>query len=261
MNDMKDISEMNSPPDEAEIHAYVDGRLDEAACARVQAWLAHHPDRDEEVRAWQRDVQQLRAAQGTLPASAIPPELDPAVIRAQHRQRVRTRFALAAMLVLSLGVGGIGGWQVRSLSAPLAVAPMADALQAYRMFALDRHAQMDVTQRDEGDLQAWLDRHFQHAARLPNLADAGFHPIGGRLLATDSGPAAIVLYEDAQGGAIGFYIRPPAHHADVLPRGQRREGKLATAYWSGGGYNYALVSRADAADVRVIRDASLPSPI
>ena len=81
------------------------------------------------------------------------------------------------------------------------------------------------------------------------------------LLATDSGPAAIVMYEDAQGGAIGLYIRPPARHADALLRGQRQEGTLAAAYWSARGYNYALVSRADGADMRVIHEASLPSPI
>lgn len=255
------MNEMNLPPDEAEIHAYIDGRLDESGCTRVAAWLDHHPDRAEEVRGWQRDAQQLRAALGGLPTSADQHPLDPTAIRARHRHRVRTRLTLAAMLVVTLGVGGIVGWQARSLSTPVAAAPMADALQAYRMFALDRHAQLDVTQRHAGDLQAWLDQHFQNAARLPNLDDAGFHPIGGRLLATDSGPAAMVLYEDRQGSAISFYIRPPSPHVGALPRGQRREGQLATAYWSGSGYNYALVSRADGPDERVIRDAFPPSPI
>lgn len=258
---MSDENKVDTFPAESDIHAYIDGRLDEGDGKRMEAWLEHHPDRTKEIRGWQRDAQQLRAAFGALPTSASPSALGPAAIRARHRQRVRSRLALAAMLVLTLGVGGIGGWQARGLDAPVATAPMGDALQAYRMFALNRRAPLDVTQRHAGDLQTWLDQRFQDAARLPNLADAGFHPVGGRLLATDGGPAALVVYEDSRGNAISFYIRPPAPHAGMLPRGQRREGELAAAYWSGGGYNYALVSRADAADMRVIRQASLPLPV
>lgn len=252
---MNDLNERDSFLSETEIHAYVDGRLDAAGCARVEAWMTHHPARAEEVRGWQRDVQQLRAALGDLPTSDQP-AFDPVVIRARRRHRARTRLALAAMLVLTLGAGGFGGWQARNLAMPAAAAPMADALQAYRMFAMNRQTQLDLTQRHAGELQAWLDQHFQDAGRLPNLDDAGFHPVGGRLLATDSGPAAMVLYKDQHGGTISFYIRPPSPNAGALPRGQRREGELAATYWSGNGYNYALVSRDDTTDVHTIRDAS-----
>lgn len=245
-------------PDEAVIHDYVDGRLDQATSARMDAWLDRHPDRAEEIRHWRRDAQQLRAAFGDLPAGAAPSALDPATLRRRRRQRLRTRVALAASLVLALGAGSIGGWQAHTMFTP-ASAPMADAMQAYRMFATARPTNLDVVQRNAGELQAWLDRHFQRAAPLPDLDAAGFTPVGGRLIATDSGPAAMILYENGKGDAISFYIRSPSPHAGMLRRGQRREGQLAAAYWSGNGYNYALVSRADRTDVRVIRDASLSS--
>lgn len=247
-------------PGDALIHAYVDGRLDDATGARMDAWLERHPDRAAEIRGWRRDAQQLRAALGDLPVQAVPSTLDPANLRMRHRHRLRARMALAAGLVLALGAGSIGGWQAHALFAPAATAPMADALQAYRMFANGRRAKLDVVQRHAGELQAWLDQRFQRAAPLPDLDGSGFTPIGGRLIATDSGPAAMVLYENREGDAISFYIRSPSPRAGMLARGQRREGQLAAAYWSGNGYNYALVSRADTTDVRVIRDASLSAP-
>lgn len=246
-------------PGEAEIHAYVDGRLDEATGARMQAWLDRHPDRAAEIRGWRRDAQQLRAAFGDPPLEAMPSTLNPTNLRTRHRHRLRARMALAAGLVLALGAGSIGGWQAHGMFTPAGAAPMADALQAYRMFATGRHANLDVFQRHAGELQAWLDQRFQRAAPLPDLDASGFTPIGGRLIATDSGPAAMVLYENASGDAISFYIRSPSPRAGMLPRGQRREGQLAAAYWSGEGYNYALVSRADTTDLRTIRDASLPA--
>jgi anti-sigma factor RsiW len=248
-------------PSEADIHAYIDGQMDATDYARMEAWLARNPSRAEEIRGWQRDAQQLRAAFGGLPPADGQRTLDPTTIRARRRHRVRVRIAMAAVLILTLGVGMVGGWQARRLAAPATTAPMADALQAYRMFASNRHLNLDVTQHEPGQLQTWLLQHFRNAPRLPDLDGAGFHPVGARLLATDSGPAAMVLYQNAQGGAISFYIRPPSPSHGVLPRGQRRDGQLVATYWSGNGYNYALVSPANAADVRVIREAAFPPSI
>ncbi|TAN02556.1 MAG: anti-sigma factor [Rhodanobacteraceae bacterium] len=240
-------------PDETDIQAYVDGWLDEAGCKRVEAWMDHHPGRAAEIRGWRHDAQALRATLGGLPDSASALRLDPAAIRAHHQHCVRARLAWAAVLVLTLGVGGIAGWQMRGIDAPARPPPMADAVQAYRLFAMSRHVPLDVTQQRPGELQAWLDKYFPDAASLPDLAASGFLPVGGRLLATDSGPAALVLYKNPSGGAISFYIRSPAPHAGMLARGQRREGQLAAAYWSGNGYNYALVARADPSNLRILR--------
>lgn len=243
-------------PSESDIHAYVDGQLDAKDCERMEAWLARNPSRAEEIRGWQYDAQQLRTAFGGLPPAAGPQTLDPATIRARRRHRIRARIAMAAALVLTLGVGMVGGWQARRMAAPAASAPMADALQAYRMFASNRHVNLDMTQHEPGQLQTWLQQHFRNAPRLPDLDGAGFHPVGARLLATDSGPAAMVLYQNAQGGAISFYLRPPSPSHGALPRGQRRDGQLVATYWSGNGYNYALVSPANATDVRAIHAAA-----
>lgn len=257
---MNDTNTTHPFPDEADIHAYVDGRLDATDAARMDVWLQQHPQRAEEIRRWQRDAQQLRVGLGGLPDAAGRSSLDPRMIRARRRHRTRARMAMAAMLVVALGIGGFGGWQVRGRTVSASTtAPMADALQAYRMFALNRHRPFDVTSRQPGDMQTWLDRHFDHATRLPDLGKAGFRPVGARLIATASGPAAMVLYENRQGSAISFYIRTPSPTHGILPHGQRREGQLAAAYWSGQGYNYALVSRADAPDVHLIRKASLAS--
>ena len=255
------MNEINPFPSEADIHAWVDGRMDAADCARMEAWLVRNPHRAEEIRGWQSDAQQLRAALGGLPPAACQRTLDPTTIRARRRRRVRARIAMAAVLVLTLGVGMVGGWQARRLAATAASAPMADALQAYRMFASNRHLNLDVTQREPGQLQSWLLQHFRNAPRLPDLDGAGFHPVGARLLATDSGPAAMVLYQNAEGGAISFYIRPPSPSHGVLPRGQRRDGQLVATYWSGNGYNYALVSPVNASDVRAVREAAFPPSI
>jgi anti-sigma factor RsiW len=241
------------PPRDSDIQAYVDGRLDDEARRTVDAYLAARPELAAEIAAWQADAQQLRAAlSGPLPPN---PALDPAAIRRRLRARARRRLAIAAALLLATGLGGLGGWQLRGLAAP-APAYMQDALQAHRMFALERLLPADLVARRPGELQDWLDRRFAGAPRLPDLTAAGYRPLSARLLSTDQGPAAMVLYRDAEGRSISFYIRPPGPQHRMLPRGARRDGDLLARYWSGGGYNYAVVSRAEGEDAQVARKAA-----
>ena len=169
-----------------------------------------------------------------------------------------TRLALAAALVLCIGVGGLGGWQMHSQQTAGEFPPMRDALTAYRLLAMQGGAQPDLLSHHQGDLQSWLNDHFKRHVSMPDLSETGFHPVGGRLFATEEGTAAMVLYRDAAGHAISFYVRPPdpLHHR--LPHGERAEGGLLAQYGSGDGYSYAMVSQINHADVQVAARALQP---
>ena len=223
-------------------NAYVDGKLDPAQLLELQAYLRTHPDEAQELEAWRRDAQRLRelGSGDSLPGN---PVLDPAAVRARLRARTRRRMAMAASLVVAMAIGGVRGWSVGNTALANRVLRMQDAIQAYRMFASAEAPQPDV-RADAGDLQRWLDEYFAHAERLPNLSDSGFAPVAARLLATDQGPAALVIYENAGQRAM-FYIRPPGPGGQFLAQGSRKDGELLARYWSGRGYNYALVTARD----------------
>ena len=131
--------------------------------------------------------------------------------------------------------------------------PMTDALQAYRLIAQQGILPADYKVSDDGDMQGWLDRYFTQANRLPDLSGAGFKPVSGRLLSTEQGPAAMVVYEDQSGQKISFYVRPPGPKNYLLPRGSRSDGELQAEYWSGGGYNYAMVSPSDTPAAQMLK--------
>lgn len=246
------------PPSERDLHAYVDHQLAERDRRLLETYLASHPDLAAQVRAWQHDAQQLRAALGATLQQPTNPTLDPTLIRRQLKRQHRRQFATAAVLLMAVSVGGIGGWQARQATQASSVEPMTDALQAYRMFVQDRILPADYTVTGNGDMQAWLDRYFTQAHRLPDLSQAGFKAVSGRLLSTEQGPAAMVLYEDHQGRRISFYIRPPGPQNKLLPRGSRRDGLLQAEYWSGAGYNYAMVSQADEPTINMLKQLETP---
>ncbi|MFY0727936.1 anti-sigma factor family protein [Pseudomonas sp. NFX15] len=244
------------PPSERDLHAYVDHQLSDADRRLVETYLANNPDVDAQIRAWQRDAQQLRAALGGALQQPANPDLDPVVIRQRLKRQSRRHLASAAVLLIAVSVGGFSGWQAREMTLLSSAAPMADAMQAYRLIAQQGLLPADYTVDGGGDMQGWLDRYFTQAHRLPDLSQAGFKPVSGRLLSTDQGPAAMVVYENQGGQKISFYVRPPGPKNFLLPRGSRSDGGLQAEYWSGGGYNYAMVSPTDTPAAQMLRQTT-----
>ncbi|AJY12599.1 anti-sigma factor [Burkholderia dolosa] len=245
---------MNIPPDEHDLQAYVDGQLDGDARAAVERYLALHPERAEQVKQWRQDAQRLRAALESVRMPDDNPALDPAAIRAQRAERTRMRFAMAASFVFCIGLGTFGGWQARGWNAPPAVAPMSDAVEAYRMMVVDRAAKVDFKPSSAGELQAWLTTRVGKSAVLPDLSAAGFRPVGGRLFATGHGAAAMVLYQDDAGRMLSFYLRPPESAQRLMAAGERVDGQLLARYGSVNGMNFAVVGPADSlAEKAVVR--------
>ena len=231
-------------PSEAELHAFVDDQLPAKRRDEVQAWLAAHPADAERVDAWRRDARRLRTALAGY-GDDLAPTLDLSHVRRRVRQRRQRRWTTAAGLVLALGLGGLGGWQARDAAWMAAVRPMADAVQAHRLFA--DAAGLDVQVSDPQQLQAWLGRHFNRVGQLPDLTAYGLRPVGARLLANEMGPAGLLVFEDADGERISLFVRSPGSRYN-MPDGQRLEGTLEARYWSHGAYAFAVVS--PAADTR-----------
>lgn len=227
-------------PTDDDLHAYVDGHLPPARRAAVEAWLAANPARADEVRGWKRDADRLRALLAQPEAWPANPALDPARLRQRLRARRTRGLAMAASLLVALGVGGLFGWQARALQSP-APLPMADAVAAYRQFVDADAPPMEFDAARAAELEAWLARNFGDAGRVPDLSPAGYSLQGGRLLSTEQGPAAMLVYADADGARVGFYLRPRGRLAGD---GERRDGELLARYWSREDLSFAVVSAA-----------------
>lgn len=235
---------MNRPHDD-ELHALVDGRMDAARAAELEAWLQAHPEQATRVAGWKRDAEALRMEWAGIAAAP----LDAAAMqRARHRlgQRRRARLGMAAACVLALGLGGALGWQLREVRLAHERPPMADAVAAYRLFAADT-APLEFDGGGRAALQGWLRTHFGAAGEVPDLRSQGFDLRGGRLLSTPEGAAAMLVYQDADGARIGLYLRPRNAR---IGQGERRDGRLLAQYWSEGTASFALVGPATQANMR-----------
>lgn len=245
---------------EDELHAYLDGELEARRQAEVRAFLDASPAAAARLATWRRDAEGLRAALAGIETWPPNPSLDPAVIRRRMRTRALQTAVRVVTLCVALAASGLAGWSVRGAYVGPATRPMQDALEAYRSFATRGiHA---VEQAAVGDtLPSWLAGSLGLArpVPVPDLRSHGFRLLGGRLLGTSEGVAAMILYEGETGERIGFYLRP-ARHFIAGTHGWREDGGLRVRYWYKGGYGFAVVGRAD--DVRTWEtERSFPSAL
>lgn len=250
-------------PTEQDLHAYLDDQLDAERRQWVETWLQANPEQAAELEKWRKDAQHLRARYANPEQWPANSSLDPAAIRRRRRTTHQRWLATAAMLVMALGIGLTGGWKVHDMMSPTSPPPMADAVQAYRLFtdsvSFDGNGAIDgknivaasdttppePTSDDQERIARLFQTHFSDGIMPPDLSAAGLEMTDARLLATDQGPAAMVVYRDQTGRQMMMYIRPPGAGNHMLEPGKRIDGKLMAQYWSKGNYNYAVVSRPD----------------
>src|SRR4051812_34724036 len=71
----------DQPISEADVQAYVDGRLPDERRSAVEAWLAARPEESERIAAYRRLAHEVRSAYETTLAEPVPPRLRQAAAR------------------------------------------------------------------------------------------------------------------------------------------------------------------------------------
>lgn len=237
------------PLSEDDLQAYVDGRLDAARRAEVEAYLESDAEAARRIGGQIADRDDLRDRLSAVASEPIPARLTIAHLRGERRGFAGQRFGAVAAALACLVIGGAGGWLAseRWHRAPtvVAAAPVADAaMVAWRTYAVEVAHPVEVAADQEAHLVQWLSRRLGRKLTAPKLDALGLKLIGGRLLPATNGPAAQFMYEDQQGRRVTVYVRPGG---DAEPSAFRfeRTGELAAFSWIDAQLSYAVVAQTD----------------
>ena len=183
-----------------DLMAYADGQLAGERREAVEQALARDPALGVRVASIREQNAALRDAFDPWLAEAIPPRL---VAAAEGRAgggrllRMWPAFAAAATLVLGIAVGWFGRDAVLERSGM----PTTFARQAaltHVLYAADQRRPVEVWANEEEGLVRWLTRRLSYEAHVPNLNSLGYALVGGRLVAGNEKPTALVMYENAE---------------------------------------------------------------
>jgi anti-sigma factor RsiW len=230
---------------EAELHAYLDGELDAAGRADVEAWLAEHADDAARIASWRRQREHMAALHADILGAPLPERLSAALDRRPRGSRKISWMQAAASLVLLLA-GAIGGWLANDsvTAAHSAVASFVHhAVGAHVVFTREQRHAVEA-KAGEQHLVRWLSGRVGRQLNPPDLLSAGYYLVGGRLVADDGAPAAQFMYEDGSKNRLTLYVRSARDAEDTSFRVAVERG-VSAFYWIEKPYAYALVGKVE----------------
>lgn len=160
-------------------------------------------------------------------------------------RRVGWRAGGAAAALFALGWGGnmaLDAWldgQVPQL--------VEDAAQAHQVFAHD--SMRPVETQNAATLETWFTAHLGEPITIPDLRPAGLRFIGGRLLSSEQGALAQIIYEDVRGQRLSLYIADDAAGDSQEDMEIVELEEVDAGYWREGGVTYAVVAESSVEQV------------
>jgi anti-sigma factor RsiW len=235
------VSETPSCISEEALHGYVDDQLDPERRAAVERYLQSHPAVAARVVAYRAQREGLRAALAPLADAPLPPALNLArLVEARLRPR-HVEWRLAAAVALGIGLGASGGWwfTTREAAGPALDALVDEAAISYATFVPDAARPVEFSASDPQALGNWVGSRLNRKLVPPDLSAAGYRLLGGRVVATGHGPAALFIYEDVRGIRLAVFARP-TKAADTATIAEVDVGALDGCAWIEGGVGYTV---------------------
>lgn len=240
------------PVSEEELHALLDGQLDAAQRAALEARLARDPAATATLQAWQGQRTALRGLHRQVLQEAVPASLLATAGRAGQAHRQVQQWwrwgGLAAGLALAFGLGWLMHGQMDPASKLARVQPVREFIQqaslAHAVYAPEVRHPVEVGSAQEEHLVQWLSKRLGRTLKVPKLNAEGFDLVGGRLLPGSEGARAQFMYQNAGGERVTLYL-------GSIPMGLRAgdastefrysaDGPVPGFYWLEEGFSYAL---------------------
>lgn len=229
-----------------ELLTHLDGTLPPEAAAAIKRRIASDPAAGETLDEWQRQDAAVRALYGPVAAELVPHRLSAIIRRAEVEEAARAggprRPLMAAVAAVALAFGLAGGWLARDLMAPrpLALSLPAGAMRAHETFVVEVAHPVEVPASDDAHLLSWMSKRLGHDIQPPDLGEAGFALLGGRILPDDGGVAGLFMYEDAAGRRVTLYVAPEGA-ADETAFQFAEDGGTQSFFWTDRDLSYAVV--------------------
>ncbi len=236
------MSKQSKTISEEELQSYVDGQLDGPSHDRVAAALTSDPELARRADELRRLADALHATYDSVLDEPMPTEMLRTVINRDQSPLLRLAAVVAWMTI----GGVIGGLIVNSIAPQPASELRAErplpreAAYAHAVYVPEIRHPVEVGADEREHLNAWLSKRLANPVVAPDIREAGYQLVGGRLLPDAGRPAAQFMYEDTQGTRITLYVRGHEESARDTALRHSTDGNISVVYWLDGSLAYAL---------------------
>lgn len=258
------------PLSDDDLHAYLDGQLDEASMAAVEAAIAQDTILAEKIAEFRAQRVAIKQIYDPVLTEPVPDSLRKVVRDARRGARRQTMMRIAASVVF-LVVGAAGGWFANAYfaSQDFLLEPFVrEAVLAHELAVTQKSKGLTINKTDPDNLSpSYLPADFGVPVKLPTLRKSELQPVA---LATGTGAAGsrvTVTYADRQDRRRTLFVRKFTA-GESLPVKYRKTDGFPVLYWLDGPLVYILVGEGDRKELisiaeEIYRSAAigaLPSP-
>jgi anti-sigma factor RsiW len=238
MSDMKIIGD-------AELNAYLDGELDTESQAVVAAWLAKNPEEAVRLELMRRDKDLLANINSDILSAPIPAQFTKTIARMPTTPANNNHWMRAAAAIVLLLAGAAGGWFAHEQVIPSQIVAKAgfvdQAVSAHVLFTKERRHAVEA-KAEEKHLVRWLSRRVGRTLNPPNLNEAGYKLVGGRLVSDYGRPAAQFMFQTKDRERLTLYVRSAPDEKETKFQIVEDRG-VSAFYWIEKPYAYALIGK------------------
>jgi anti-sigma factor RsiW len=235
---------MPMPIDDDALNAFVDGQLPSARAAEVEAAIARDPELAARAAAYRAQNAHLREAFDEWLHEPVPAALIAATARPARASRWLPWAASVAMAMLGIVVG----WSGRDVMLAREGIPTnfaREAAFAHAIYSADSRRPVEVAASDAQSLVTWLTRRTGQTALAPDLTSVGFELVGGRLVAGNEKPTALLMYENAAQQRLTLQWRKQSPGTEETQFRYAVENGVGVFYWIDDACAYALSGTLD----------------
>ncbi|MEW8026691.1 MAG: anti-sigma factor [Candidatus Thiodiazotropha sp.] len=244
-------------PEQERLHAYVDGELDSETRRDVENYLSENPEARQRVDEYHQMNSLLKQIYDPILDEPIPPNL---LHLGRHHRNIRRHLLQIAAAVALVSIGLFSGFYLGLNQALVPVSAdsepdhvVIEAVMAYAVYSPEVRHPVEVSGEEREHLINWLSKRMGRQIVLPKLDVHNMQLLGGRLLSSDDGPGALLMYEDETGHRIILY----ACHSDEKSSAfhYARQQNVSVFYWVDNAINYAVAGEMNKEKLRPLAES------
>lgn len=253
-----------APAFDADLHAYVDGKLSPERAAEIDARLADDAAGRDAVAAWMHDRDLIReAAAGEHPTDLRTDLLGRELGRRVRARRLRTGLMQPALKQIAASVLIFAtGWAGHTLyvsgdAGPGPTEPryVVQATLLGSVLATERVQEFDVSDARMQASLDWVSDKMQRKIENPKLENLGLQVVGGRLVQSEHGPLAQFTYRTETDERITVSMTPHPDSEPHYPYAVRSVYGEPVAYWTSDDMDFSISGETDLNRLSVLASA------
>lgn len=227
-----------------ELQAFIDNELDSVRHAEIEILIRNNPELQLKAREYMQINQGLKDLFQHHLNEKTPEKLTE-IIKIQSSNNILSQVAslfIAVIIGLVLGWYSRGEIQTQKTVQPLTQQIIQDAFSYHAVYTPEIKHPVEVSSEHEEHLVKWLSKRLKTPVKAPDFSFAGFELLGGRLLSSDSNPAAQFMYENSQGQRLTLFTRQKRDNENQTEFRYARKNNMNGFYWTDNNLSFVILS-------------------